>query len=265
MLSIPHRAEGSSSVRALKERLSTLVGGAVSEEVRGMPGEWGNRLAEAVPFRQLWHLSLLSCASAQWCGAPPEKGLHASAAVLFLAGATASHAVPAVGVTMPCMDGYDAGGPPEAGRILAGDALLPLAVKVIGGLDTPVSLVLADLLLKSASEMIETMSFGRHADMTGRWAGRLSGLAARMGAVSSGAPAAAAETAALAGMEIGKAAAILHLTPARDAMQEAGAMLKDAMTSLRPGNAGLFGEICGFVSAMGTGEPDSLFFGFEPD
>jgi len=252
-------------VRALKDRLSALVGEVVGEEVRGLPSAWENRLTAAVPFRQVWHLSLLSCASAQWCGAPPEKGLPASAAVLFLAGATASHGVPAVGVTFPCMEGYDAGGHPEAGRILAGDALLPLAVRTICGLDVPGSLVLADLLLKSATEMLDAMSFGRHADMTGRWAGRLAGLAARMGAVVSGAPAFSAETAALAGMEIGKAAAILQLSPSRDGKREAETMLKDAMGSFSSGNAGLFGEICGFVSAMGTGEPDSLFFGFEPD
>lgn len=252
-------------MRALKDRLSVLVATVLSEETRGLPSMWEERLTEAVPFRQLWHLSLLSCASAQWCGAPPEKGLPASVAVLLLAGSTASHGVPAVGVSFPCLEDYDAGGPPEAGRILAGDALLPLAVKVICGLDAPGSLVLADLLLKSASEMLDAMSFGRHADMTGRWAGRLAGLAARMGAVASGAPAFSAETAALAGMEIGKAAAILSLSPSRDGKHEAQTMLKDAMGSLRPGNAGLFSEICGFVSAMGTGEPDSLFFGFEPD
>lgn len=252
-------------MRALKDRLSALVGGVLSEETRGLPPEWGNRLTEAVPFHQLWHLSLLSCASAEWCGASPEKGLPASAAVLLLAGATASHGVPAVGASMPCMEDYDAGGPPEAGRILAGDALLPLAVRVICGLDAPGSLVLADLLLKSDSEMLDAMSFGRHADMTGRWAGRLAGLAARMGAVLSGAPALSAETAALAGMEIGKAAAILSLSPSRDGKHEAETMLRDAMESLRPGNAGLFSGICGFISALGTGEPDSLFFGFEPD
>ncbi len=252
-------------MRALKDRLSALVTEVVSEEVRGLPTAWENRLTEAVPFRELWHLSLLSCASAQWCGAHPEKGLPASAAVLFLAGATASHGVPAVGVSMPGLENYDAGGPPEAGRILAGDALLPLAVKVTCGLDAPGSLVLADLLLKSASEMLDSMSFGRHADMTGRWAGRLAGLAARMGAVASGAPAYSAETAALAGMEIGKAAATLQLSPSRDGKYEAETMLKDAMGSLRPGEAGLFREICGFVSAIGTGESDSLFFGFEPD
>lgn len=252
-------------MRALKDRLHSICTGIVREESRGLPQEWENRLAEAVPFRQLWHLSLLSCASAQWCGAPPEKGLCASAAVLFLAGATASHGVPAVGVRFPFLDGYEAGGPPEAGRILAGDALMPLAVKATCGLDAPVSLVLADLLLKSASEMLEAMSFGKHADMTGRWAGRLAGLAARMGAVASGAQSPAAETAALAGMEIGKAAAILDLSPSRDGKHEAETMLRDAMTSLRPANAPLFGEICGFISTMGTGEPDSLFFGFEPD
>jgi len=252
-------------VRALKERLSALIAEAVSEETRGLPPVWENRLIEAVPFRQLWHLSLLSCASAQWCGAPAGKGLPASAAVLFLAGATASHGVPAVGVSLPWLGEYDAGGPPEAGRILAGDALLPLAVKVICRLDAPGSLVLADLLLKSASEMLDAMSFGRHADMTGRWAGRLAGLAARMGAVASGAPAHSAETAALAGMETGKAAAILQLAPSNDGKHEAGTMLKDAMGSLRPGNAELFGEICGFVSALGTGGSDNLFSGFEPD
>lgn len=252
-------------MRALKDRLSALVGEVVSEETRGFPPTWEKRLTEAVPFRQIWHLSLLSCASAQWCGASPEKGLPASAAVLFLAGATASHGVPAVGVSIPFLEDYDAGGPPEAGRILAGDALLPLAVKVICGLDAPGSLVVADLLLKSASEMLDAMSFGRHADMTGRWAGRLAGLAARMGAVASGAPAFSSETAALAGMEIGRAAAILHLSPSRDGKHEAETMLKDAMDSLRPGDAGLFSEICGFISAIGTGESDSLFFGFEPD
>lgn len=251
-------------MKALKDKLALAVGNAVQGETRGLPPEWAERLMAAVPFRQLWTTSLLSCASAQWCGADPEAGLAPAAAILFLAGATASHAVPSVGVFIPCMEGYDAGGSPEAGRILAGDALFPLAVKTLCSLPAPLSLHLSDVLLRNASGILEAMSYGSHSEMAGSWNGRLASLAARLGAVSAGASAAAGETAALAGHAIGMASATLHRSPSRDALVDAEMVLRESLEPLGR-HALLFHEIASYISAQGTGDADSLFAGLEPD
>ncbi len=250
-------------MRTLKDKLWRFLEDGVHKETAGLPVEWESRLKEAVPFEQFWSLSLLSCASAQWRGASPEIGIPSAAAVLLTAGATAAHALPVTGVRLPCMGDYHGGGPPEAGRILAGDALLPLAVKVLGEHEASVSLHLTEILLKSAAGILEAMSFGRHGQMTGSWNGRLASLAARMGVIASGSGSAPGETAALAGMALGKASAVLNDSPSRDAMVEAEMMLRDALEPLGPG-APLFHEIAEYTAARGNADSSDLFARLEP-
>lgn len=246
----------------LRSSLAALLEEAFCKETSGLPEQWTERLRNSIPLSGLWNLSLLSCASAQWCGAPAEKGLPSSAAVMLLAGATAAHAVPSVGVELPCLEGYDAGGPPEAGRILAGDAMLPLAVKMLCRLDAPLSLCLTDLVLNCAVGILEAMSFGSHSLMTVSWNGRLASLAARMGAVTAGAPASQAETASLAGLALGRASAMLHLSGSRDSLVEAELMIRDALEPIGP-TGRLFHEIAGCISARGSGDQEDLFRGLE--
>lgn len=264
MPSTPIRAARSLSraVTGLRNSLARLLEEAVRDETAGLPREWADRLWNTLPFQQMCSLSLLSCASAQWCGAPASEGLSSAASVLLLAGATAAHAVPSVGVVLPCLEEYDGGGPPEAGRVLAGDAMLPLAVKILCRGDAPVSLHLTGLLMNSAAGILEAMSFGSHSLMTGSWNGRLASLAARMGTVSAGASPAYGETASLAGLALGRAAATLHLSSSRDSLVEAQLMIRDALEPIgREGR--LFHQIAEDISARGAGGPDDLFAGLE--
>ncbi len=251
-------------MRTLKDGLALLVEEALGEETADLPSSWRIRISRAIPFQDIWSISLVSCASSQWCKAPPETGLPGAAAVLLLAGATAVHSLPPVGATLPGIEGYDGGGDPPAARILAGDALIPLAARVLSRLDPPVCIHLTDLLMKTAGGILEAMSYGSRSDMTGKWTGRLASLAARMGAVSAGAEPGRTETAALAGFSVGQASAILSRSFSREANVEAERMLGEALDALG-GDSRLFREIAGFIAARGTGDSGDLFAALEPD
>jgi hypothetical protein len=251
-------------LRTLRDELALMVEGTLQEETAGLPASWRTRISRAIPFQGFWSVSLVSCASSQWCGAPPETGLPGAAAVLLLAGATAVHSLHPVGAVLPGIEGYDGGGDPPAARILAGDALIPLAARVLCRLDPPVCVHLADLLMKTAGGILEAMSYGNRSDMTEKWTGRLASLAARMGAVSAGAEPGRTETAALAGFSLGQAAAILSSAGSREANVEAERMLGEALETLG-GDSRLFEEIAGFIAARGTGDSGDLFAALEPD
>lgn len=194
---------------------------------------------------------------------PPERGIPSAAAVLLLAGSTAVHGIRVTGAPLPGLSGFRGGGPPEAGQILAGDAMIPLAARVLLEHSGTVSLHLTGLLMKTAAGILEAMSFGRHADMTGGWWGRLSSLAARMGTVVAGSPASCGETAALAGLALGRASAVLQSGSSRDCLVEAERILKETIEPLGP-EARLFRQIAEFTAARGTGDSDDLFAGLAP-
>lgn len=249
-------------MRVLREELRGLLREAVERETVGLPETWTRCLRRAVPFEPLWSLSLLACASAQRCRVAPDRGLPSSAAVLLLAGATAAHNLPCMELDIPGMQGYDAGGCTDAGRILAGDAMIPLAVRLLAEEREPSSLFLAELLLTSAPGVLEAMRYGRHGHMGEHWCGRLASLSARMGAVAAGAAAPLPETAALAGQVMGEAWAVLRSHGPRTPREEAKRMMKEALEPLGP-EAHLFREIGDFIADPGTDGSDDLFSSLE--
>ncbi len=240
-------------MRNLEKSLALLVEETLGAETEGLPPQWRARLSQAIPFREFRNVSLVSCASSQWCGAPPETGLPGAAAVLFLAGAAAVHSLDPVGAALPGIEGYDGGGDPTAARILAGDALIPMAAGTLCRHVPSACISLTGMLMKTAGGILEAMNDGNRPDpAAGEWVARLASLAAGMGAVSAGAGPDGIRKAESAGFLLGLASALPG-----EAFLEAERMLREALDSLGGGSP-LFREIAGLIAARGTGEEAPL-------
>lgn len=117
-----------SSLKELSARLDAAVDSVLGEGFGGAPPEFrrvASRVVEAChgPFP-----GLLACAASRWCGAGPEAGLPAAVAAVLLRAALLGHAA------LPEFSGFfsDSGLAEEAGEadtLLAGDALIPLALE----------------------------------------------------------------------------------------------------------------------------------------
>ncbi len=247
---------------ALRSALDRAVEEQISGRASELSPEFAGVLRKAVrTAAQSDDCSLLACGSAAWCGAPPDSAMHVAVASRMLRAALLSH------VTLPGFEGLAkqwAGrevwrSVGEANALLAGDALVPLALEILASCRSRHALVLlgdatramgSQGILAGYSMELEG-ALGTREEKAGierppsldssavrrMHSGRLAGFASSCGALEAGASREAAGEAFLIGLMAGRASELLAgCAPSRQPAQarqeaeaEASALLDEAL------------------------------------
>ena len=257
----------------LKSKLEEAALLAVRSATRETPQEFSDALVRCITHDDHQELSLLACASAMWCGAPPEKGLPMAVATLMLRSGISAH------MSLACfseqMRGYPMllEGCSDAATILSGDGLMALGIQHLAencGLHSA-ELVVDAVNALGAHGVLAGISLEMSCDGTavlvpdGRriWeitSGRLSMLAAKGGALLAGASDNMLDDAALAGLLIGRARFLARggWTPSMEGLKgktsfEATTLIEQAEAIVGHGpESALFSSIMYFSDFAGT-------------
>lgn len=251
---------------ALRASLDRAVEEAVAGRASSLSPEFAEVLGKAVrtaaPFDDC---SLLACGAAAWCGAPPDSVMHVAVASRLLRAALLCH------VTLPGFEGIvrqDAGREAwrilgEANALLAGDALVPLAIEILASCGSRHTLTLLGDAVRALGSQGILAGYSMELDSTVRareepgegddgpgrppsldsgavrrmHSGRLAGFASASGALEAGASREVAGEAFLIGLMAGRASELLSgCMPSRQSLQarqeaeaEASALLDEAL------------------------------------
>ena len=251
-----------------------------------LPEKLGDALIRALE-QQDCDSALLSCAAASHCGADPSAGLIPAVSALMLEAALASHlpVLGLVGGNRLLLD-FD-----EATALLAGDALIPLALENLcgsGGLERHSALIVSDAVramgtigalarLSLEVEEDDAAALKRIREADGEMPLTVRECVARFASVAGARCAAASpddlEDMAKLGLEIGRAAGMASLTGRicglfgirhGDLAAEARALLDSASSRLSPDPPDALARLLVARAADLMREPDLLSSGSLP-
>lgn len=263
----------------LTPRLDAAVDSALDEGFRGAPGDLRRIALSAVDRVRGPFPGLIACAASRWCGSGPEAGLPAAVAVVLLEASLECHcSLP--GFSGLFTDSDLAGEVGEADALLAGDALIPLALEHLaanGGAHS--TLLVRDAVRSLAGEgVLEGLSLELDLAAGGRdgfseggpWhvhAGKLARFASQGGARLAGASPQMVDDASRIGLCVGLAMDIVQGSPypsrggrpKATSTAEASVLLDEALGLIGNGPEGdLYRQLIDLVWG------EDLFSGVEP-
>jgi hypothetical protein len=200
-----------------RQRLISEADSVIRQSTAGCPERFRDAMLAAIEITRPLEISLLACGAARWSGGAFEAGLPAAVAAHLLRAALVSHAtLPGfessfASGAVPLCDRFD-----DSTAILAGDALIPLAVShlVSNGGRHGTALVDDAMEAIGAQGVLAGISLeqeGRISTLTGDiearelWAGSLARFAAVSGARLAGASERQMDQISLLGLESGRA------------------------------------------------------------
>lgn len=251
---------------ALKASLDRAVEEAIAGRASDLSPEFAEVLRMAVrTAAPSDDCSLLACGAAAWCGAAPDSVMHVAVASRLLRAALLCH------VTLP---GFEGPAKQTAGRefwriageadaLLAGDALVPLALEILASCGSRHALILLGDAVKALGSQGILAGYSMELDLAARTpeepgegqagherppsldsgavrrmhSGRLAGFASASGALEAGASRETADEAFLIGLMAGRASDLLagcvlsrqSAQARQEAETEASALLDEAL------------------------------------
>ncbi len=262
-------------------RLCSEITSVISKSTDSRPERFRDAMLAAVDIARPLEISLLACGAARWSGGTCEAGLTAAVAAHILRAALVSHA------TLPGFESSFAAGAAslceefdDATAILAGDAMIPLAVShlVLKGGRHGTALVDDAMEAIGAMGILAGISLeqeGRISALTGDvetrelWAGSLARFAAMSGARLAGASERQMDQISLLGLESGRAWCLISGIGTEEGAgerwqelhREALSIFDDARILAGTGEEGLLlREIIGYLKNRSPADPSDLFF-----